>query len=33
MKYAMLMARQAMANRLGVDSGKSYLLLGSNFPA
>ena len=33
MNHAMLLGRQAMANRLVVDLGKSHLLLASNFPA
>ncbi len=33
MKYAMLLERQAMANRLIVNPGKSHFLFGSNFPA
>ena len=32
MGYAMLLGRQAMANRLVVHPGKSHLLLGSNSP-
>ncbi|MEL0060863.1 MAG: RimK/LysX family protein [Verrucomicrobiales bacterium] len=33
MKYAMLLGRQAMANRMIVNPGKSHLLLGSNLSA
>ena len=33
MRYAMLLGRQAMANRLIVNLGKSHLLLDSNFLA